>query len=154
MSEKKEDRQNRIKSDFKNCWMGLPAVAVYMTLMMLLFQEVCPLLIMTGIPCPACGLTRAGVLLLQGEFIAAFDMHAFIYVILVFVLYFIYNRYIRLRKMPYGTQIMIGILVTMLIYYLYRMIQYFPNQEPMIWSEHISFIDVRGILAYLQECIK
>lgn len=37
----------------------------------------CPLKWATGVPCPGCGLTRASVSLLRGDFAAAFDAHAF-----------------------------------------------------------------------------
>ena len=37
----------------------------------------CPINAALGIPCPGCGLSRATVLLLQGEWLAAVKMHAF-----------------------------------------------------------------------------
>jgi len=37
----------------------------------------CPMKNALGIPCPGCGLTRATVSLLRGEFAAAFSLHAF-----------------------------------------------------------------------------
>lgn len=37
----------------------------------------CPLKAATGIPCPGCGLTRASVALLRGDFAAGLGAHAF-----------------------------------------------------------------------------
>ncbi len=37
----------------------------------------CPVLAATGMPCPGCGLTRATMELLRGDFSASFQTHAF-----------------------------------------------------------------------------
>ena len=49
----------------------------------------CPLKSALGIPCPGCGLTRASVALLRGDFAAAFRLHAFAPVLLVCVAAFV-----------------------------------------------------------------
>jgi len=45
----------------------------------------CPFFIVTGLPCPGCGLTRACLLLLQGDVHAALRFHAFapVFVLLI-----------------------------------------------------------------------
>ena len=37
----------------------------------------CPILAATGVPCPGCGLTRATMQLLRGDFAQSFHTHAF-----------------------------------------------------------------------------
>lgn len=37
----------------------------------------CPILAATGVPCPGCGLTRATMELLNGDFASSFHTHAF-----------------------------------------------------------------------------
>lgn len=49
----------------------------------------CPLKTALGIPCPGCGLTRASVALLRGEFATAFRLHAFAPVLLLGVSAFV-----------------------------------------------------------------
>lgn len=46
----------------------------------------CPVREVTGVPCPGCGLTRAIMLLLRGDFYGALKMHAYAPLLLVALL--------------------------------------------------------------------
>ncbi len=97
--------------------------------------SLCPLVWITGYPCPACGLTRAGICVFRGEFGAAFELHPFIYVIIVFVLAVAVYRYLYHGKSVRWMQIlMVLLVVAMVVYYIYRLINYFPNHQPMVYE--------------------
>lgn len=54
-----------LKNDIKRLWLPLIIIAVYFAFLKCIFGEVCPMLIATHFPCPACGLTRASVSLIR-----------------------------------------------------------------------------------------
>jgi hypothetical protein len=91
----------------------------------------CPLLSAVGVPCPGCGLTRAGLALLRGEFGEAFRLHAFAPVLLgAFVLLFaatVLGSKDRqrlsetIRKIEMRTRITTWLLVALLVYWILRL---------------------------------
>lgn len=89
----------RIWDDIRHNFTALLAIVCYMALAWRLFGTVCPGLMLTGKPCPACGLTRAGILLLSGRFAAAFRMNPAIYIWAPLLLYLCAVRY-GLGKKP------------------------------------------------------
>lgn len=64
----------------------LAVAAVTLVLGTLLLSQVyhCPFLWFTGIPCPGCGMTRAFLALVQGDFLAAFGYHPLFLLVLVY----------------------------------------------------------------------
>ncbi len=125
------DIVERIKDDLKKNGIGCAAVLACLILFALIFHDVCPVQILYGLPCPGCGLTRAGVLLLTGHFAAAFQMHPFIYGWAALLLYVLLCRYIKGCKPKGALQLMIVLIACMLLFYIYRMLLYFPDVEPM-----------------------
>lgn len=67
-----------------------------------------------GIDCPGCGLQRAIILLLKGDFLAAFNMFPAIYILLTSVLIFIFHKLIH-KEMNAKTIVILTILNGLLL---------------------------------------
>lgn len=61
-----------------------------------------------GVECLGCGIQRATLLILQGEFIAAFKIYPAIYTLIVLSLFLIFNLF---KKFKYDTNIRMGLIV-------------------------------------------
>ncbi|MCM1387984.1 MAG: DUF2752 domain-containing protein [Bacillus sp. (in: Bacteria)] len=125
----------RICQDIKNMRMAVTALALYAIFSHLIFRAFCPMVIMTGFPCPGCGMTRALFYLITGRFAESVRMHpAGIWVVILF-LYFCWNRYIMGRKAK-GMQLLIAATCVMLVVcYIWRMALYFPGRTPYVYRE-------------------
>lgn len=89
---------NRIWTDLRNNYIALLVVLAYMGVTQFLFHTVCPVAILTGHPCPGCGLTRASLLLLTGHPVAAFAMNPSVFAWWFLILYLIICRYFLGKK--------------------------------------------------------
>lgn len=118
-------------NDIRGAWAGIAAAAVYLAMSRFLFHTVCPMVMVTGFPCPACGLTRAFKALISGHFAAAFSIHPFIYPIVGMALFFLIWRYYFQKSLRPFVKFIILLIVLMVIYYIYRMIRYFPGEPPI-----------------------
>jgi hypothetical protein len=60
----------------------LPILAALGLALLALEIPVCPVAALTGLPCPGCGLTRATLALLRGDFARAWQLHPLVFVAL------------------------------------------------------------------------
>ena len=83
-----------------------------------------------GIPCPACGLTRAFVQLAQGDVAGAFWYHPLFWLVLLL-------PWVAHKKMPPRGQhfLWIFLLVVFTGTWVVRMVFYFPGNAPMHFNE-------------------
>lgn len=121
----------RLKQDILNWYKGILAAIAYCIVMHILFGKVCPMVLVTGFPCPACGTTRAGLALLTLHWDEAWQLNGVIFLIAAFVMYFFFCRYILQCKCYGCFFIIIAIIVCYLMLYFYRMIYIFPSEPPM-----------------------
>ncbi len=117
--------------DIKNMKIAILFIIIYLGLKRVLFPISCIWVAITGFPCPGCGLTRAGIALLKGEFKEAFRIHPFIYVIALLLLLFCVYRYILRRSQKVFVKYAIVVIIAMLCFYVYRMLFLFPGEPPM-----------------------
>lgn len=131
--EKAREIIKRIEKDIRQFWVAGAAFVVYDLTMRAVFGAFCPFLIITGFPCAGCGLTRAGLYLLQGNIAGAAAMNPSIFIVILFLAYCGYFRYVRGTKIK-GLSVALAVLVvTTLAVYAYRMYLYFPNQVPYVY---------------------
>ncbi len=127
-----QDAFGLLWKDIKEAKWAITLLIVYFALGKKYLYSLCPMVMVTGLPCPGCGLTRAGISLLKFDFVRAFEVHPFIYPIVFYMLLFSWNRYVRERQMGNFLRVLlIIIMILIMIFYVWRMLEYFPGEPPM-----------------------
>lgn len=122
--------------DIKDIKWAIIIIIAYFALRRYFLYSLCPMVMVTGLPCPGCGLTRAGFALLRLDLAGAYRIHPFIYPIAGYIAVFGWNRYIMGRRM--GKKLKAGLTVLMvlvILFYGWRMWMYFPGEPPMSYYE-------------------
>jgi hypothetical protein len=123
---------DRFIKDIKSAKWVIIGIITYFVLLRRMVGGVCPLVKATGYPCPSCGLTRAGLKLLEMDFAGAWQLHPFIYAAVFLSVLFVRDRYILGRTdMERLKKLLTICIFAMLVFYVYRMCRYFPGVPPM-----------------------
>ena len=120
-----------LKQDIINWYKGVLTAITYCITIHMLLGQVCPMVLLTGFPCPACGTTRAGIAFLTLHWAEAWRLNGVIFLMAAFAFYFFFCRYILQCKCYGWSFIIIVIIICLLILYGYRMINIFPSEAPM-----------------------
>lgn len=99
---------------------ALVLFSVYAIPAQIIFHTLCPFAILTGFPCPGCGLTRAGFCLLRGQFSAAWELHPLIYPWALLLLCFLIFRCLLHRDSFPVLPLAAAVSLATLLYYFYR----------------------------------
>lgn len=124
--------------DLKSIGWAFLALGVYYAVTGLLFQESCPMRLITGLPCPGCGGTRAALLILQGRVQEAFRMNPAVFIWIPYVLFLLWQRYLWRAGDPRNRKILkrISFVCTAVVClvtvgcYIAGMASGFPLREP------------------------
>lgn len=140
----------KIKYYIKNYGLAAVMIILSFTVLNAIFGQVCLSKIFFGLPCPACGMTRAFLLLLQGQWKASLSMNPMLIpTIIMCVVYLIIKKILKKSFLFLNTYAIICLL-TLILVYIYRMYLYFPIREPYTYYNynllHIIISLIRKIL--------
>lgn len=121
--------------DLKGIGPGLLIAGIFVGVMLLFFGRICPLVLLTGFPCPGCGLTRAGMLFFSGHLKESIHMHPIFSLIFTFFVIMLIFRYFIKKPFPYFKICVIMISLLMIGGYVYGMLHYFPYREPYVYYQ-------------------
>lgn len=125
----------RIVADLKEYRFAIAGLLVYSMITRLIFHAFCPMVIVTGLPCPGCGLNRAVLFLLRGEFARSFALHPLAALWLALIFWFLAGRYVAGRRVSRGFMVCLGIVAAAtLVLYGYRMLWLFPDYPPASYT--------------------
>lgn len=133
--------------DIKSARWAIMIIIAYFAFLKDYFYTTCPSVLLTGYPCPGCGMTRAMFKVLRFDFKGAFEIHPFIYPIGILFVTFCISRYILDGKyMKYVKWFMILIAAGMILLYVYRMITMFPDTAPMTYYSNNYFNRIMNLI--------
>lgn len=135
MREKLRLAAMRLWKDIRTYKALLLALILYDGAAMLCFGAFCPVVIVTGLPCPGCGMTRAVFYLITGQFAKSWAVHPMGILWTALAVCFLLSRYWFAKPTKVILQAGGVLAVCMLALYLYRMYCCFPGGPPMVYRE-------------------
>lgn len=141
MKNRLTETANRIREDIRQYGLGLLAAAILYFIMHALFDAFCPSVLITGFPCPGCGMTRAVLYLLKGQLARSWELNPAAVFWVLWAVLFVFERYGEGKGK--GRKALVwsacGILLFMVAVYIIRMRLYFPDRPPYTYKSENLF---------------
>ena len=123
----------RIIKDLRDNRAPIIAIAILWVLTEIIFHRFCPVVIMTGFPCPGCGLTRALFNLITLHPIKALEYNPSYPLWVALAVAFFIRRYVQGRSTTVLRYPMMAVCLITIGIYIWRMTHVFPAKEPMVY---------------------
>ncbi len=124
----------RVFADVKKYWMIAVGILGAYIVMRAWRGAFCPMVVIFGLPCPGCGVTRAAKYVLTGHFAEAFYINPAIFLWIVFLLYVMLFRYIFGKKPKHYLVFAAIIGVLMIVRFAVGMYLYYPTRPPFAYT--------------------
>ena len=131
-----------LKLFLKRTYIFLIVLGIYFTIsiVMTIYCEnipVCPFKLITGLPCPGCGLTRAFMALFTFNFLDSFRYHP-LWPLVIFMLLVLFLEPIKgFHRMCHSRWFWLGNGLIFVLTYVIRMIYIFPNYPLDYFSNNL-----------------
>lgn len=126
----------RILIDFiKKYYIAILIFSLYLIITYLFKIITCPLKLITGFPCPSCGMTRAGFSVLKLDFISAFNYNPLIFILPIILFIIIFKERPIINKFYKSKVLWISLIILIFAIYIIRLIFIFPKY-PMDYEEN------------------
>ena len=116
-------------------------LGIVLILFLLLLFYKCPIQSVTGLPCPGCNMKTSLYYLLHFKFSLSLYYHALLIPTIVVFIWIVFNH----KNQEQTKKLLIIWAILMIIYYIYRMILYFPNSPMMYSKENLIYFIFRHV---------
>lgn len=123
----------RIITDLRKNIAPIILIALLWAAAELIFHRFCPVVILTGFPCPGCGLTRALFNLFLLHPIKAFEFNPSYPLWVALAVAFFIRRYVQGKSTSVLKYPLIAVCLITIGIYIWRMTNVFPGKEPMVF---------------------
>ena len=142
-----------IKNDIREHWQAAIAVFVVLLVFVKCFGGACISQLVIGLPCPACGMSRAAGLFLKGQIKESLQMQPLFFLLIIGAILLVLCRYIFRGHEVVLKYYAVFLIVFAIVFYVYRMIRYFPDMAPMTYRRENLFYMIGQMLHTLWERI-
>ena len=124
----------RVWDDIRKFWWVVFIFLGYIIILQTFFTATCPVFQTIGLPCAGCGMSRAIRFVLTGQFSRAYYLNPLAFLIVLFIMYCFFFRYVLGKIVPYFVPGIVIIFVLMIVFYVVRMYLYFPDRVPYVYN--------------------
>lgn len=116
-------------------------LGIVLILFLLLLFYKCPIQSVTGLPCPGCNMKTSLYYLLHFKFSLSLYYHALLIPTIVVFIWIVFNH----KNQEQTKKLLVIWAILMIIYYIYRMLVYFPNSPMMYSKENLIYFIFRHV---------